>query len=152
LIDGQITNNQAIIDQLYTDLEWWNGTYIVWFKWFENARNEETAKMFPQYQEFFETVNAKTFDLMEVFSEWHYFDRDFKGSSSIKKVLPVLTDITYDGLDVPNGMVATWLLLDIATGKMSPDDLATHRKNLLTYCEQDTWAMVRIWQELWKRI
>lgn len=152
LIEGQITDNQAIIDQLYTDLEWWNGTYIVWFKWFENARNEETAKMFPQYQEFLETVNTKTFDLMDVFSHGDYFDRGFKGSSSIKKVLPVLTDITYDGLDVPNGMVATWLLLDIATGKMLPDVLATHRKNLLTYCEQDTWAMVRIWQELWKKI
>jgi hypothetical protein len=58
--------------------------------------------MYPEYKTFFESVNAKTFDLMEVFSEFHYFDRRFKGSASIKKVLPVLTDISYDGLEVPN--------------------------------------------------
>ena len=153
LIDGPISDNKQIIDKLYQDLEWgtqW--TYIVWFKWFENNRNEETALMYPEYKEFLEAVNSRTFDLMDVFKEGDYFDREFKGSSSIKKVLPVLTDISYDGLEVPNGMVATTLLLDIATGKMTEDDITNHRSNLLTYCEQDTRAMVRIWQELMKKI
>lgn len=149
LIDGSIANNKPIIDQLHTDLEWWqHWTFIVWFKWFENKRNEETALMYPEYKTFFESVNVKTFDLMEVFSEFHYFDRRFKGSASIKKVLPVLTDISYNGLEVPNWAVATGLLLNIATGKLTGEPLTTQRKNLLTYCEQDTWAMVRIWQEL----
>jgi hypothetical protein len=42
--------------------------------------------------------------------------------------------------------------LDIATGKLTGEPLTTQRKNLLTYCEQDTWAMVRIWQELLQKI
>jgi hypothetical protein len=55
-------------------------------------------------------VNEKTFDLMEVFSKLNYFDKRFNGSASIKKVLPVLTDIRYDNLEVNNGAVASELL------------------------------------------
>ncbi len=108
--------------------------------------------MYPEYREFFEKVNEHTFDLMEVFSEYSYFDRRFKGSASIKKVLPVMTDISYDGLDVSNGVIATTILMDIATGNVPAEQLEKHRQNLLEYCKQDTWAMVRIWQELVKKI
>ena len=66
--------------------------------------------MYPEHAEVFATINTSTFDLMEVFSEQLYFHRDFHGSSSIKKVLPVLTDITYDGLAVPHGTIAAELL------------------------------------------
>jgi hypothetical protein len=152
LIGDKIQDNKKVIDQLYEDLEHGNGTYIVWYKGFENTRNLETAKMYPEYQEFFEKVNEHTFDLMEIFSEYYYFDRRFKGSSSIKKVLPVLTDISYDGLEVSNGVIATGILMDIAMGNISPEQLEKHRQNLLEYCKQDTWAMVRIWQELVKKI
>lgn len=31
-----------------------------------------------------------------------------------------------------------------------PDEKAKIKENLLRYCELDTWAMVRIWQELRK--
>jgi len=153
IIRDKIENNKAIIDQLYDDLEWGkHGTYIVRYKGFENTRNNESALMYPQYKDFFETVNRKTFDLMEIFSKLLYFDRWFKGSASIKKVLPIMTDISYDGLDVPNGSIATGLLLDIAVGKISDTEKEQHIKNLLIYCEQDTRAMVRIWEELHKKI
>ena len=152
LISDKITDNKQVISQLYEDLEHGNGTYIVWYKGFENSRNMETANMYPEYREFFEKVNEHTFDLMEVFSEYSYFDRRFKGSASIKKVLPVMTDISYDGLDVSNGVIATTILMDIATGNVPAEQLEKHRQNLLEYCKQDTWAMVRIWQELVKKI
>ena len=152
LISDKITDNKQVISQLYEDLEHGNGTYIVWYKGFENSRNMETANMYPEYREFFEKVNEHTFDLMEVFSEYSYFDRRFKGSASIKKVLPVMTDISYDGLDVSNGVIATTILMDIATGNVPAEQLEKHRQNLLEYCKHDTWAMVRIWHELVKKI
>jgi hypothetical protein len=40
---------------------------------------------------------------MDIFKDMQYFHRDFSGSASIKKVLPVLTDISYDDLEVGNG-------------------------------------------------
>ncbi|USN55185.1 MAG: DUF2779 domain-containing protein [Candidatus Peribacteria bacterium] len=71
--------------------------------------------MYPQYQAALERINAQTFDLMELFSKQYYFHRDFQGSSSIKKVLPVLTDISYDGLAVSNGAIAADLLMKTIT-------------------------------------
>ncbi len=153
LIEWKIDDNKAIVDQLYQDLEWgkqW--TFIVWFKGFENTRNEEMGELYPEYKEFLASVNERTFDLMEVFSEWHFFDRSCLGSASIKKLLPVLTELSYDWLNIPNGWIATEVIYRIATGTLTGDELIQARKDLLEYCEQDTWAMVRIWQELVKLI
>jgi len=59
--------------------------------------------MYPEYKDFYDQVNAQTYDLMDIFKSMQYFHRDFSGSASIKKVLPVLTDISYDDLEVGNG-------------------------------------------------
>lgn len=149
LIEWVIKDNRAIIEQLYKDLEWgkqW--TFIVWFKGFENSRNDEMAELYPEYKDFFAKVNARTFDLMEIFSKGHFFDRNFLGSASIKKVLPVLTELTYEWMNIPNGWIATDVIFKIATGLIEGEELITARKDLLEYCKQDTWAMVRIWQEV----
>jgi len=108
--------------------------------------------MYPQHQEIFNKVNTNTFDLMDIFKEQLYFDRRFGGSCSIKKVLPVLTDISYSGLAVPNGAIAADLLAQLAHGTLPADQVDTVRADLLQYCKQDTRAMVRIWEEVWKAI
>lgn len=149
---NQKNNNKEIIDQLIVDLEWWNGTYIVWFKGFENKRNEESAIMYPEFKEILERINNNTFDLMEIFQNLLYFHRDFKGSASIKKVLPVLTEISYDNMEIWNWAVATEILANIQRGLLVWDELYKQKKNLLKYCEQDSRAMVRIWQEVMKQI
>lgn len=108
--------------------------------------------MYPQYAEAFAKVNEKTFDLMEIFSEQLYFHRNFHGSSSLKKVLPVLTDITYDGMEVPHGSLAAELLAGIVQGKYEVDLCSKHITNLLEYCKQDTRAMVCIYQKVLEEI
>jgi hypothetical protein len=107
LITNGENNNQRIIEQLLNDLnQGKSGSCIVRYKPFENSRNKELAEQYPDYADALLAINEKTFDLMEVFSKLNYFDRRFNGSSSIKKVLPVLTDIRYDDLAVSNGAVA----------------------------------------------
>jgi hypothetical protein len=101
------TDNHRIIAQLLHDLNHGkHGSYIVRYKGFENSRNKELAEQYPALSDALLAINEKTFDLMEVFSQLNYFDRRFHGSSSIKKVLPVLTDIRYDDLAVSNGALA----------------------------------------------
>ena len=89
------------------------------YKGFENSRNNENAKTYPEYAPILQKVNANTFDLMEIFSELLYFDRKFQGSSSIKKVLPVMTNISYEGMNVSNGAVAAELLTQLALGNLT---------------------------------
>jgi hypothetical protein len=162
-IDGTITHYESIvwlkapnikqvIDQFILDVGNPQWTFIAWNKWFECSRNSETAAIYPEYKDFYDKVNAQTYDLMDIFKNMLYFHRNFKGSASIKKVLPVLTKITYDDLEVGNGWVATNLLQQIVLGTIDQKDYQSAVKNLLTYCEQDTWAMVRIWEVVKKKI
>lgn len=130
----------------------WVWTFIVRYKWFENSRNTEWWKLFPEFAEALQRINNQTFDLMEVFKKQFYFDRRFEGSCSIKKVLPVLTEISYDKLNVMNGAVAMQKLTKLHCGSWELNQLMKIKKDLLTYCKLDTWAMVRIWQEISKRI
>ena len=58
----------------------------------------------------------------------------------------MLTDISYDNLEVGNGGDAMKLLYEIQQGKITGAELEQSVINLLTYCEQDTRAMVRIWE------
>jgi hypothetical protein len=63
-----------------------------------------------------------------------------------------MTDISYDDLEVGNWWVATNLLQKIVLWTINQNDYQSVVKNLLTYCEQDTWAMVRIWQVVKEKI
>ena len=152
LIDHGQTDNAWLVDKLIQDLGSGNWTYIVWYQWFENKRNEEMWKIYPHHADAFATINENTFDLMTVFSTWNYFDRRFQWSSSIKKVLPVLTDISYDNLSVSNWAIASALLGTLAKGLIPEVEVEATTKNLLEYCKQDTRAMVRIWEEVKKKI
>lgn len=146
------TDNKRIITSIIKDLESGNGTYIVWNKAFECGRNKESEILYPEYAEAFEKINNNTFDLMTIFSDQLYFDRRCLWSASIKKVLPVLTEISYDNMEVWNGGDAMTLLYEIQQGNIKWAKLEHAVKNLLTYCEQDTRAMVRIWEVVKEKI
>jgi len=152
LLEANSKDNKAMVDQFVLDLEGGNGTYIVWNEWFEKGRNKELAKMYPQYASTLEQINDNTYDLMLIFKKFYYFDRKFYGSASIKKVLPVMTDISYDGLAVPDGWLASSLLLRLQQGLIPEEEIEQTTKDLLIYCKQDTWAMVRIWEDVKKKI
>ncbi len=126
------------------------GTVLVWFESFEKTRNSEMAVMFPDLADFFEEVNEHTIDLMKVFSDKLYVHPEFKGRSSIKKVLPVLRpDLSYKQLGIGDGLTATisWFR---AVKWTSIDDAGRQKifNDLEKYCELDTWAMVAIFEHL----
>ena len=124
------------------------GTFVSWHASFEIGRNKDLIEWLPQFINYLTYINEHTFDLETIFKK-DYIDYRFHGSSSIKKVLPVLCpDISYSDLDVNNGTMAldTW-------GRMVLDpnfneDIEATRKNLLDYCELDTLAMVKIYEVL----
>jgi hypothetical protein len=75
-------------------------------------------------------------------------DIAFAGSTSIKKVLPVIApDLTYSGMDVASGTDAmeAWIRLITMPDDNSRDQL---REAMLEYCKLDTYAMVRIFEEM----
>ena len=75
-------------------------------------------------------------------------DIAFAGSTSIKKVLPVIApELTYSGMDVASGTDAmeAWNRLITMRNGVEKDQL---REAMLKYCKLDTYAMVRIFEEM----
>jgi len=94
-------------------------------------------------------MNDRIFDLMKIFSGGHYVDPAFKGSNSIKDVLPVLIpDLAYTDLEIQSGTEAPINWKKFIGQQLEPAEQKLIEKNLLEYCKLDTLAMVRIYQFL----
>ena len=125
------------------------GSIVVWNKSFEATRNKEMAKTHPEYSDFLTDLNNRMFDLMEIFSKGYYVHRDFHGSASIKKVMPVLVkdfQTKYEELLVPDGTEAMQVWGKIMRGEFSDKDVKKFSEGLLEYCKLDTMAMVKVWE------
>ena len=77
------------------------GTVVVWNKTFEIGRNREMAERAPAHAAFLHGVNDRVFDLMDIFRDRLFVHPDFRGSNSIKDILPVLVpELSYDQLEI----------------------------------------------------
>jgi hypothetical protein len=94
-------------------------------------------------------LNARMIDLMEPISRGMWVHPEFRGSTSIKKVLPVVApELAYDELAIGHGSVATlrWKQCVVDEAPPAGIDPAEAFEHLRDYCRLDTLAMVRIWQ------
>ena len=90
---------------------------------------------------------------MDVFSKQFYVHKHFKGSTSIKCVLPVLVPkLSYKDLHIQEGGTASQSWDKIALSDISKEEKDKIAKDLLAYCKLDTYAMYAIWRELEKII
>ena len=127
------------------------GSVLVWNQKFEKGINEQLAGRNPDYAKFVEYVNDRVVDLIDPFdgNKAVYWHPDFKGKSSIKFVLPALVpSMTYDTLLVQDGGMAADTWNRIVTGQYSEEVKQKHIAGLREYCDQDTLAMVKIWEIL----
>jgi Domain of unknown function(DUF2779) len=127
------------------------GSILVWNKSFEMSRNREMAELHPDYAGFLEDLNERIVDLGDVVSKGIYLHPGFKGSWSIKNVLPVMVpELSYEGLPVHKGDQASLAWWRLRFGKTGDDERAALVEAMLRYCELDTTAMVRIYREFRK--
>ena len=121
------------------------GSVVSWHASYENTQNRNMAVMYPAKSDFLQGLIDRTVDLEDLFKEG-YVDIKFQGSTSIKKVLPVLApDLDYAGMEVANGtdaMEAWQRLVSLPKGSQKNE----LRKSMLEYCKLDTLAMVRIFE------
>jgi len=81
--------------------------------------------------------------------KWVY-KPEMKGSYSIKYVLPALVpELSYDKLAIKEGGIASNTFYQMVIGEFE-GDISKTRRNLLEYCELDTYAMVRMVEELYR--
>ena len=143
---------QAIAENLRKDIGD-KGSVIVWYKPFEVPRTKELAEAVPEHRDFLLALADRIYDLMDIVAKGYYHHKDFRGSASIKAVLPVMCpELSYKDLNVQNGGQAMTTYRDLVFSDLHKGREGQVEKDLLEYCELDTWAMVRIWEEMSKKI
>ena len=79
----------------------------------------------------------------------HYYHPDFKGSFSIKDVLPVLVEgLDYSDLSISTGSQAAIAFEEMTDPETPGAGSRAIRDGLWAYCRRDTEAMVRLFQTL----
>lgn len=158
---------EELIKYLLSNIDVRKGTLLAQNVNFEKGRILELANMFPKYREKLIMLSKRTFDLLYIlnnnkeFYQTHgftkedvntvnFYDYRLSGSYSIKKTLPLFSDLSYDNLEVKNGTEA---IISYANYKnMSKEELEETLGYLKVYCRQDTWAMVEILNKIRKLV
>jgi hypothetical protein len=97
-----------------------------------------------------ERVNQQIVDLRDIFSDQHYVHPGFRGSTSIKMVLPVLSpELSYEGLAIREGATASEQWWEMVSGAGGPEKRREIGDALREYCKLDTYAMYAIWRLLY---
>lgn len=141
------------------------GTILVYNESFEKTRLKELGEIFSQYKTKLNKMREMIFDLMyivktnsKLYKElgyndneakmFNYYHEDMTGSFSIKKILPLFSNLTYKGMEIANGVEA--LVAYANFPKLDKPDYEHKYRKLVEYCKQDTWAMVEILKGLRK--
>ncbi|MBI9046988.1 MAG: DUF2779 domain-containing protein [Anaerolineaceae bacterium] len=156
-IDGEIIHTEhlsitkddpstSLVEQLREDIGD-TGTVFVWYKPFEMTRNKELAMIHPDYSDFLKNLNERICDLGDIINNGFYLHPGFKGSWSIKNVLPVMVpDLSYEEMEIGKGDEAMMAWWNLVNDNMSTGEVEKTKNELLKYCKLDTWAMVKIFE------
>ncbi len=126
-----------------------NGTILVWNSSFEKNCNNLLGKIAREHKDKLKAVNNRIVDLMIPFSNQWFVDYRFKGSASIKNVLPVMApELSYKNLDIQEGGTAQRLWMEAVLEKKHEANKQKILDDLVLYCGLDTLAMVEIYKKL----
>ena len=122
------------------------GPVFVYNAAFESTRFHELAERHPRLAPALQAIHARIVDLLPI-ARQHYYHPSQHGSWSIKAVLPALCpDLHYSQLDgVQDGGAAQQAYLEAIAPATNAARKAELERQLLAYCQLDTWAMVRLW-------
>jgi hypothetical protein len=121
---------------------------VITYANFERIAISNLAGLFSDLCEKLNKIIGRIVDLERIVKK-NYYDINFRGRSSIKKVLPVLIpEMNYADLEIGAGGDAAASFAFMAMGLYDDKKIEKTKKNLLKYCARDTLAMVKIHQFL----
>lgn len=146
LADYRKDSRRELAENLIKDLHG-EGSIIVYSN-FEKTVINQLRMICPDISDQLNLLLERLIDL-EVIIRRNFYHPDFHGSTSIKKTLPVLVPaITYEGMEIGDGDSAMAAFAYLALGKYNERESEVVINNLITYCSQDTLAMVKLHEKL----
>ena len=126
------------------------GTIVIYSP-YEVRMVKELMEVVPEHRAALMRLLPRMWDLHPIIKE-HFYHCAFRGSFSIKSVLPALVpEMSYEGLDIADGRTA-----QLEYRRMIDAEDAVERerirKALLSYCEQDTLAMLKLREALAREV
>jgi hypothetical protein len=143
LSDGSTDPRPEMLSRLRAQLGK-KGSIIAYNATFEKRVLASCAGYFPKSAAWFDSVRSRIVDLHAPFRDFRFYHPDQNGRTSLKDVLPVLAGRSYEGLAIADGITASLRFRDLAFGNLAEAEKQQIRKDLETYCHQDTEGMVRI--------
>lgn len=111
---------------------------------YERAVIEQVAEAFPEFRSAFNPILKRIWDLFPVIRDYYYHP-DFRGSFSIKSVLPaVVPSLGYDDLTIREGGQAASEYYRMIFVETDWIEQLSIKEALLRYCARDTFAMVEL--------
>ena len=121
---------------------------LIAYSSYEVTRLRALAGLFPKYEGPLLRLCDRVVDLMRIVRT-EYYHPEFRGSFSIKSVLPALVpELAYDDLEISEGNAAAASYERLIAGDVPESEVAFVREALLEYCKRDTEAMVRVYESL----
>ena len=124
---------------------------VVVYTAYESRVLKSLAEFFPEYAGRLLSIQDRLWDQAVIFRNY-YKHPGFKGSYSLKSVLPVLVpSLNYDELDIQDGREAqvVWCLMLDSKSEREREAMI---RDLKAYCKLDTEAMVEIHKALLKHV
>jgi predicted RecB family nuclease len=124
------------------------GSLLHWGSYEPQQLRALAARGVPGAAELAEEWARRAVDMLPLVKE-HLYLEEFRGSYSIKAVLPALVpDLSYAGMEVADGEAAVRAYLRQRGLPLDDPERASLRSALEDYCQLDTLAMVRVFQAL----
>jgi predicted RecB family nuclease len=125
------------------------GTILVYNAGYETACVRHLAQTLPSLAAELADIENRLVDLLPLVSAFVYHPA-FGGSFTLKDVVPALVpEVHYRGMEISEGRTASNELMRLLfDGGLDLQERSMIREALLAYCQQDTWAMVRLFQRL----
>lgn len=147
LYDGEGDPRKGVTEGLVEEIGD-TGSVIAYYTSFEERCLKTLRDAFPKREESVQSIIDRLWDQRDIFSDWHYIHPEQKGSTSLKEVLPALTETDYQDLRVQEGMEAV-IAYEEMTDPSTPQSRRRQlRDQLFKYCKRDTMAMVEIHRAL----
>jgi len=130
-----------------------SGSIVAYAADYEKRCLDRAADVYPEYDEWFESVRDRFVDLWEPFRRLDFYSPKQNGSTSMKEVLPALTGHGYDKMEISDGETASREYMRVTFGGgADKKDRAEVLSALEKYCALDTGGMVEIINELGKKV
>ena len=109
----------------------------------EVLRLQQLAMQFPQYEEQLRSIWERMLDLSLPFSCGLIYDVRMAGEYNLKKLLSLFSDLSYDELEINQGLLAVKKYRELES-----EESEEIKQALYKYCEMDTYAEVVLYHYL----